>query len=274
MVKICLCVGLLILLWLCWGDRAVAGEWRGSHGTLRDRINQYPNWLGKPPVQTAQGDLIYPDWMAGLWQVNSPLTDLVAPLSPEIVTPGFEGNRKYLNEPIYFRVRFIPQTPKIPVALNLTRPPLPLSTQASPNIIADRAFNGWEIAKAYLGDRAVLAVHIDPDNPNRQITQLRGERELISTVTGRTTEHPSSQEFVTTELTNQVFRTNSQVYINDVETTTAYSLQPTGDILATQITAIYLSPQDPNYFEALGRPVALYRYDLHLEPLPTQDAKQ
>ncbi|MCW6037118.1 hypothetical protein K4A83_12685 [Spirulina subsalsa FACHB-351] len=262
MVKICLCVGLLVLLWLCWGERAVAGE-------LRDRISQYPHWLGKPPVQTAQGDLIYPDWMAGLWQVSSPLTDLVAPLSPEIVTPGFEGNRKYLNDPIYFRVRFIPQTPKIPVPLNLTRPPLSLPTQTPPKIIADRTFNGLEIAKAYLGDRAVLTVQIDPDNPNRQITQLRGERQLISTVTGRKTEQPSPREFVTTELTNQVFRTNSQVYINDVETTTAYNLQPTGEILATQITAIYLSPQDPNYFEALGRPVALYRYDLHLEPLPS-----
>jgi hypothetical protein len=41
-------------------------------------------------------------------------------------------------------------------------------------------------------------------------------------------------------------------------------------IIAEQVTAIYLSPQDPNYFEAIDpeslfgqpRPVALYRYRL------------
>ena len=36
-------------------------------------------------------------------------------------------------------------------------------------------------------------------------------------------------------------------------------------IEAEQITAIYLSPQDPDYFTAAGRPVALYRYELILD---------
>ncbi len=36
------------------------------------------------------------------------------------------------------------------------------------------------------------------------------------------------------------------------------------------MTAIYLSPQDPNYFKAAGNPVALYRYQLTLQPLTNQ----
>jgi hypothetical protein len=38
-------------------------------------------------------------------------------------------------------------------------------------------------------------------------------------------------------------------------------------IEAEQITAIYLSPQDPDYFKAAGHPVALYRYHLQLNKI-------
>ncbi|MEL6327067.1 MAG: DUF6816 family protein, partial [Cyanobacteria bacterium J06626_23] len=36
-------------------------------------------------------------------------------------------------------------------------------------------------------------------------------------------------------------------------------------ITADQITAIYLSPRDPDYFKAFNKPVALYRYRLTFE---------
>ena len=62
-----------------------------------------------------------------------------------------------------------------------------------------------------------------------------------------------------------MFREN-QIYLNEVETTTAYELKQTG-IEANQVTAIYLYPQDPNYFQANSRPVALYRYQLELLPV-------
>ena len=51
-----------------------------------------------------------------------------------------------------------------------------------------------------------------------------------------------------------------------METTTDYQQQEDGTIAATQITAVYLSPQDPDYFSALNQPIALYRYELRLEP--------
>ncbi|MFM7907378.1 MAG: DUF6816 family protein, partial [Microcystis sp.] len=50
----------------------------------------------------------------------------------------------------------------------------------------------------------------------------------------------------------------------EVETTTSYQLLSPNKILGDQVTAIYLSPQSPDYFQAPNRPVALYRYRLEL----------
>lgn len=58
--------------------------------------------------------------------------------------------------------------------------------------MADRAFNGLNMAQAYLGEAAVKAVKVDPNNPNRQLTLLEQGRQLESTVTGRATEAPRS----------------------------------------------------------------------------------
>ena len=226
--------------------------------SLSQRIEQFPQWKSKPTVQVAKGDLAYPEWMAGTWQVTSTLTEQVAPLAPDIVTPGFEANQSDLNKPYKFKVRFGKEyfssgqqssyANKIPV-------------------VAERAFNGKHIAQAYLGKENVLTVKVDPHNPNKQITKLRGDRCLIAKVTGRTTETPQTDRFIATEVTQQLFRSKERIYLNEVETTSAYHLLKPGQIEAEQITAIYLSPQDPDYFTAAGRPVALYRYHLSLNKI-------
>ncbi|WP_217650503.1 DUF6816 family protein [Spirulina major] len=220
---------------------------------LGDRLAAYPDWTTLPPVQPAQGDLIYPDWMAGTWAVNSPLVEAIAPFAPEIVTPGFEQNRQAIDQPVRFRVRFQPQI--------LTTFPLNLA----PQVVADRTFNGREIAIAYLGPAAAPQVRTDPHNPNRQTTTFRDGSQLINTVTARRQEPPTPDQFLTCEVTNQVLRRSGQVYVNRVETTTAYHHESRDRITAEQVTAIYLSPQDPDYFQAGDRPVTLYRYRLTLE---------
>lgn len=230
--------GLVLFLSFC----CASPVWAGA---LSDRVSTFPDWHNKPPVDRATSDLIYPNWIAGTWRVKSTLFDLVAPLAPEIVTPGFESNRDYVNQPIEFNVRF---------------------TEQSNRVIADRAFNGLNIARAYLGDRAVLSVKVDPDSPNKQITFLKGDRILTSTITGRATETPASNQFITSEIFQQIFRGSAQPYLNQVETTTAYNYS-SNQITADQITAIYLSPQDPDYFKAGNTPVALYRYRLEFSPL-------
>ena len=86
----------------------------GSSGTakageLSQRLANFPQWEQLTSVQPAQGYLVYPDWFTGSWEVTSTLVDLVAPLAPDIITPGFESNRQQLNQPVSFLVRFIPE---------------------------------------------------------------------------------------------------------------------------------------------------------------------
>jgi hypothetical protein len=329
-----LCLAFILLIW--------SGEARA--GQLADRLAQFPNWENKPPVTTPQEDLIYPDWMQGTWNVTSTLVEQVAPLAPEVVTPGFESNRRYLNQPVNFLVRFQAVTPQASViATRFPRFTVQSSGKSqlsrfkeTPKVVADRAFNGLNIAKAYLGDARVQSVKVDPNSPNRQITFLQTGLQLISIVTGRSSETPAFDQFISTEVSNQFFRGTPQPYFNQVETTTAYQLtnfspdmenlspnlsptrrealnsppslvgnrsdrrssyedfsedeeagglglewvfphsvksqyqlkpSPSLVIEADQITAIYLSPQDANYFKALEQPVALYRYRLELKPV-------
>ncbi|NJR68444.1 MAG: hypothetical protein HC771_07050 [Synechococcales cyanobacterium CRU_2_2] len=244
---------------------------------LADRLAQYPDWTNPPATRPTQGqDLAYPDWFSGNWQATSTLIDLVAPLAPDVTSPGFEGNRTLLNQPVSFEVRFVPRrSPRNWV------PALPGVVE----IVSDRAFNGLNIAKAYLGDDLVVQVEVDPKNPNTQVTRLRGNRSLVSTIPARAIETVSNTEFITSEIFQQVFRgEGNPPYLNQVETTTAYHYQqPDPDqrpdqhpdqhqkpeqsqptILANQVTAVYLSPQDENYFKAVQRPIALYRYRLEL----------
>jgi hypothetical protein len=247
-------IALILAFWLLWLTPAQAE-------TLADRLAAYPDWHHKPTTQPAKGDLAYPEWMAGDWQLRTTLVDLVAPLAPDVTTPGFDSNRDYLNQPIEFPVRFIPgrlnpNTGLVPQPANF-------------GIVSDRAFNGLAIAKAYLGDDRIQTVKVDPQNPNRQITILKGNRQLESTISDRATQTPDDQQFLTSELFQQVFRGTEQPYLNQVETTTHYTHQadPTKPIVADQITAIYLSPKDPDYFRAGETPVALYRYKLEFFPV-------
>jgi len=242
----------LLLVWLLGSGGALAGA-------LGDRVAAFPAWSEQPPVAAPTADLHYPDWIAGTWRVTSTLTEAIAPLAPEVVTPGFEGNRESLDEPVAFRVRFVPQPRQLTRGLPFLRLQVPAAT-----VVADRAFNGAEIARAYLGDR-LLGVEVPPENPNRQVTRLASGQELVATVVGRAQE-TEPERFVATEVTQQVFR-NRGVYLNTVEVTTDYRLLPSGAIAAVQFVAVFLSPQDPDYFRAGERPAALYRYRLQLERL-------
>jgi hypothetical protein len=245
----------LLIIIMLRSQEALAGE-------LSERLEHFPQWEKLTSVQPAVGDLVYPEWMLGSWQVKSSLVDLSAPLAPGIVTPGFEGNRQYLNQPVSFQVKFIKQKSSVPIQVRLPHSsPLPL------DIVADRAFNSLNLARAYLGDEAVIAVKVDPNSPNRQITFLRGDKQLVSIVTARGTETTPDNKFITTEVFQQLFKGSSTPYFNSVESTTAYHQLSSSDgsIEADQVTAVYLSPQDPDYFKAGSRPVALYRYRLEFK---------
>jgi hypothetical protein len=243
-------------------------------GKLSDRIDRFPNWAGAAQVTRHEGELSYPEWFEGRWQATSTLLEQIAPLAPDVVTPGFESNRQYIDKPIEFTVQFVPNQPaKVAKFSPLNLPRLKSNLLVS-QIVADRAFNGLNIATAYLGAANVTSVKIDPQNSTKQITQLTQDRELEAFVTGFDLETAQSNQFISTELSQQIFRTSSTIYLNTVETTTSYQFSPTPtpSITATQISAIYLSPKDPNYFKTIdklqSRPVALYKYQLKLVPTP------
>ncbi len=255
----------LALVWLLCSGVARATP-------LQDRLDQFPNWERKPAVQPAEGNLIYPDWFEGTWTVTTTLEDLAAPLAPDLVTPGFQSNKAYLQQPIEFRARFkelITVSLTDPSSIwNLVKARNPGNDNALP-IVADRAFNGFNLAVAYLTDNVVQSVKVDSNNPNFQFTQLQGDRQLSSTITGRVTEAPDEETYLTTEIVQQEFRSPDQFYLNEVETTTEYHFHPQEPtpITAEQVTAIYLSPQDPEYFSAGSHPVALYRYHMDFKPI-------
>ena len=228
---------------------------------LENRLQQYPQWDSKPPTKIAKGDLYYPDWMAGTWEAESILKEQIAPLAPEIITPGFNDNQQYIEQLVTFLVRF--ETKDFETKKRVFLPKLNHNKQNF--VVSDRVFNGTNIAAAYLGTNNVLKVKVDPENANRQLTLLKGERKLISTVIKRATETPAPNRFITTEVTKQLFDSPARFYLNEVETTSDYQLIAPGNIQAQQFTAIYLSPQDPDYFKAINRPVAIYRYQLNLK---------
>jgi hypothetical protein len=254
-------LAIAIVLWLSGIQNTFAGG-------LSDRIDRYPNWV-QPQLSQHDGELTYPEWFRGRWLATSTLLAQTAPLAPEIVTLGFESNRQYIDKPIEFTVQFISTDPTKAVKSSPLKLPQFTANLPKPKIVAARAFNGLNIAKAYLGAANVKSVEIDPRNPTKQITQLTQEQELESFVTGFDREIPAVDRFVSTELSQQVFRTSATIYLNTVETTTSYqfSLTPTPKITATQISAIYLSPQDPDYFRSGNRAVAIYKYRLDLVPV-------
>lgn len=249
-----------IAIYLTTAQNAIASP-------LAEKIAGYPQW-SQTQVSQHEGELTYPEWFRGRWTATSTLLAQIAPLAPDIVTPGFENNRQYINQPIDFTVQFVPNNPTQTTKFSPLNLPQLKSRVSTPKIVADRAFNGLNIATAYLGAANVRSVNIDPQNPTKQITQLTENRQLETFVTGFDLERPSSNQFIATELSQQIFRTSSTIYLNTVETATSYqfSATPTPTITATQISAIYLSPQDPAYFRTIGRAVAVYKYQLNLVP--------
>ncbi len=223
--------------------------------SLPQRIAEFPRWsLATGLIK--EGDLTYPGWFAGEWTATSILRQQVAPLAPNVVTPGFERNKVNIDRPYSFQVRFGSAT-------NTVAPGITVAARNSVLITSDRTFNGEQIANAYLGANAVKSIQTINQPQVIQITQLQNGTELRSTVSGYLSESIGLDNFASTEIDQQVFQ-GKTTYLNTVETATNYHLVNQYKITAEQVTAIYLSPQDPDYFRAWQRPVALYRYTLEL----------
>ena len=172
-----LLIGLTILL---------SGDPSWAQSSLGQRLDAWPDWsLPAPlPRPSTNDDLIYPDWFAGLWQVES--IDLDAPDDP----------------PLLHQARFQPDRRE--------------------RLIGDRSFNANAIGHALLGDQ-LLGVENDPDSANRQIARLKGDLYLETTVTGRRQETPDADTFLADELVLQIMHAPGPPRLSRIETLSRYS---------------------------------------------------
>lgn len=174
---------------------------------LQTRLARWPDWsLPAPLPRPGQTDLTYPAWFAGTWQAHS--HDLA----------GQEPDLRYV-------VRFGPDQRGA--------------------VVGDRAFNAAAIGHALLGEQ-LQGVRNDPRNPNRQLAQLTGDRQLESSVIGRRSTAPGaggdSGMFVADELALQVLHGPGDPRVSRVETLSRYRRLGPGRIEAEQWQASYESP--------------------------------
>ena len=259
---------------------AIARHPNRHHSGLTRAIAKDLNWDFDPltynPIQTFENQSIVPCRNVG------DAIELVEEYAAAVVEQSIENLTPSYRTPLFLLKRG--ERNKTPFSSGTTaegnkanhQTPLSLTRRgAGGEVIADRAYNGLNLARAILGEKTVKAVKVDPDSPNRQITFLRSEcteriicdRQLISIVKNRATENTADGRFVATEVFKQLFKGGSRPYINSVESTTAYRKLSTSSISepaikADQVTAVYLSYQDPNYFKAINKQVALYKYRL------------
>ncbi|MEC8732247.1 MAG: POLO box duplicated region, partial [Cyanobacteriota bacterium] len=156
-----------------------------AQGSLEQRLNSWPDWsLPAPlPRPSNRDDLIYPDWFAGLWQVES--VDLDAPDEP----------------PLLHQARF--------------------QADRRGRLIGDRSFNATAIGRALLGDQ-LLRVEDDPDSANRQMAQLKGDLRLETSVTGRRQETLGNDGFLADELVLQILHAPGPPRLSRIETLSLY----------------------------------------------------
>ena len=171
--------------------------------TLEQRLEGWPAWsLPAPLPRPGARDLVYPAWFEGNWRATS--ADLSG-VEPEIE----------------YAVRFI-QDP-------------------SGRIVGDRAFNANSVGRALLGEQ-LQRVRNDPQNPNRQLADLSGDRYLESTVVGRRSEHPPMDQFLADELSLQVLHSPGDPRVSQVETLRRYVRIDADRIEAQQWQVSYDSP--------------------------------
>ena len=171
---------------------------------LSERVDQWPDWSLPGPLKrpSSKGDLIYPDWFEGLWEVTS--IDVEAPD----------------DAPLSHQARFV--------------------RDRRGRLVSDRSFNALAIGKALLGDQ-LLRVEDDPDSANRQIAKLKGDQRLETTVTGRRQEKLDAATFLADELVLQIMHAPGPPRLSRIETLSRYT-RCGDDICADQWQGRYAPP--------------------------------
>ncbi|MFM8526014.1 MAG: DUF6816 family protein [Cyanobacteriota bacterium] len=205
-----------VLGWLLLGAGAWPAQALPATDPLVVRLEQWPTWTLPAPVQRpGRSDLALPDWMLGTWELReddlsasaSPLTTAIAPQIASVPVPTVN-------------VRFL--------------------RNSRGQVVGDRAFNALSLGRSVLGD-TLLRVDNDPQNPNRQLARLRGDRLLESSVIGRARLTGDAGTFLADELTLQILHGPGQPQISQVEVLALYRRQADG-VTIEQWQASYGAP--------------------------------
>ena len=235
MVKKLLALLLTMVLQLVLVDAAAADD--RDQVFLEQRFSNWPEWTLPAPLPRPRSrqDLIYPSWFDGTWEVRSEQLD-------------DQGHRQSGDEPLLHQARF---------RLNQRG-----------DLVGDRVFNARSIGEALLGAQ-LLRVEQDPDQVNRQLARLKGDRMLETTVIGRRESNPSEGSvFFSDELALQVLHGPAAPRISRIETLTRYE-RCGAAICADQRQVSHAGPGLESDGSLEGRSS---RFQLTLTPLPLDPA--
>jgi hypothetical protein len=159
-------------------------------GLLESRV--LGNVLSPPPYQLEGSDIYYPDYFQGVWNVVSTTKDVQAPCGILL----FGGNNTFsraqeeINTCLSYKARFVPS-----------------SSSSNLGIIADREYNVVEIAKAAMGETAVLDVPVSTPNKVSVILAPSGANQILKAdliTLARRSEMVNDDEFHCSEVVRQV----------------------------------------------------------------------
>ncbi|MEB3172875.1 MAG: POLO box duplicated region [Cyanobacteriota bacterium] len=170
---------------------------------LPARAAQWPDWQLPAPLRPAgNGDLVYPSWFAGSWQLRS---------------HDPEGRETDLQAPVRFKAG------------------------DGSGVVGERAFNAAAVGKALLGP-ALLDVANDPANPNRQLGRLQGEQLLESTVVARASATQGDSFWADELSQQVLHQPGQPPRLSQVETLSRYERLSDGSIGGEQWQATYPAP--------------------------------
>ena len=163
---------------------AAPAAW-GSGDWLSQRQLAWPEWQlpAALPRPRRSDDLLYPQWFAGTWTVESiDLSD---------------------DSSLVHSARFT------------------TAERGGPGVVGDRVFNAKSIGRVLLGDQ-LLTVEQAPGQVNRQLARLSGDRQLETTVIGRRQSNLGAAVFQSDELVLQILHGPGAPRISRIETLSRY----------------------------------------------------
>lgn len=250
--------------------QAVAAE--DLRARLTTTTSLVPTGRFTPPWEQ-QTVLRVPPWMLGTWQVTSKAVGFSAPQGARFLPPGIEREAdEQVGTSVQYELRFV--TVPDPNANGFTLG----QRKEREVVVADREANIRSVTNAFQGYDAIETVDYNPQKDARRVTatfarSLPDGRSLPPQRVEVYINHIETQEclnseirpsFYSSELFRQVFVGVQRVEVNDYEICMGFTLKEDGVVVARQRNIVYLQPQDAAYFDAGGRAVGYYDYDLEM----------